>query len=1060
MEKTNSLVLMVLVASSTAWARLKFGCENLQSVVLNNTEFNHYACLINRKVLLTMKQSPNRILSVALIPAVDLYISDSYECKSNRDCMDTEICWNGHCSRRGSFGDSCLTNDQCSTGLMCSKVFKSKYGLCIFRIPLYPLPTKSNTEVGNEVIKIETILNGILTQGDEDDVMNETVLKFATNFIALILDKINVTDLTSSAIGTNGEITAEFPKDTNSRMTGKVPFTTETPPPSPLPTENNTSNSATPEVSPTKEISISSLLPTENNTSNSAKQEVSTATDIPAPSLFPAKNNLSNSVIPKAPSTTAIPAPSPLPTGNNTSKSVTPESSTTAIPAPSPLPTGNNTSKSVTPESSTTAIPAPSPLPTGNNTSKSVTPESSTTAIPAPSPLPTGNNTSKSVTPESSTTAIPAPSPLPTGNNTSKSVTPESSTTAIPALSPEINTANAIASEIPSTTGIPSSFLLTGITSDDKLPTSSSASEYNTDGAIILSSSSSLLATESSTLNRTINKFATTSSTLRALLKKNISEIGGSSKNHSNIANMNSLRTQLPNTSIVPGYLASQPQYECDNGWRIFRGRCYYVQMDKGGYTYHEAKKNCLDMGAVLVTIANKDLMEFLYSNFPLSHPFWIGLSKGEKGWKWPDGTKLRYQLWGKKVSEKTYSCAIAESKQKGGYWYTTDCNSTDFRSDMIGYISSWFCWLEVLQKLESRLYQDLLYDYNKIPRPVKNSTNVLIVNFGASLIRIIDVGEKNEILKANLWLEMQWNDSKSTRDPSKYGGITTLHIASYRIWTSDLVLAVGDQDITVFADALVAYDGNRQPFTNRFARSTERSSSRHSVLYISCCGPEKYVLIDIVPPTSSVMPLFGRYLITTMVLVSLSTVVSVITVNFRFRSGSAYRMSPWIRKFFLHFLPKILFMERNILKRKTKTSRNKLVGALSPARQGIQQNDSYSSTVPESRKNIFNKSPPSYPSYSHPRLNHKEQNVEELTFGKDFYYGGGNWTISDERIFVAMVLDRLFLITFSILNVGTFLILLEAPPLCPTKWPINSTKTTKPLGQRNYILSSTNHFK
>ncbi|EJW69880.1 acetylcholine receptor protein alpha 1, partial [Wuchereria bancrofti] len=100
---------------------------------------------------------------------------------------------------------------------------------------------------------------------------------------------------------------------------------------------------------------------------------------------------------------------------------------------------------------------------------------------------------------------------------------------------------------------------------------------------------------------------------------------------------------------------------------------------------------------------------------------------------------------------------------------------------------------------------------------------------------------EKNQILTTNLWLEMQWNDSKLTWDPSKYGGITTLHIPSDQIWTPDLVLynkcelyyvvtgkdvikigqillmdlansfpysAAGDPDITIFTDALVAYDG------------------------------------------------------------------------------------------------------------------------------------------------------------------------------------------------------------------------------------------------------------
>uniref|UniRef100_A0A914EF43 Neurotransmitter-gated ion-channel ligand-binding domain-containing protein n=1 Tax=Acrobeloides nanus TaxID=290746 RepID=A0A914EF43_9BILA len=111
------------------------------------------------------------------------------------------------------------------------------------------------------------------------------------------------------------------------------------------------------------------------------------------------------------------------------------------------------------------------------------------------------------------------------------------------------------------------------------------------------------------------------------------------------------------------------------------------------------------------------------------------------------------------------------------------------------------------MKGLEAQLYEDLLYDYNKIPRPVKNSTDVLMVDVGASLIRIIDVDEKNQVLTTNIWLEMKWTDSKLAWNPKKYGGITTLHIPSDLIWVPDFVLynnAAGDPDITIFTDALI----------------------------------------------------------------------------------------------------------------------------------------------------------------------------------------------------------------------------------------------------------------
>jgi nicotinic acetylcholine receptor len=70
-------------------------------------------------------------------------------------------------------------------------------------------------------------------------------------------------------------------------------------------------------------------------------------------------------------------------------------------------------------------------------------------------------------------------------------------------------------------------------------------------------------------------------------------------------------------------------------------------------------------------------------------------------------------------------------------------------------------------------------------------------------------------------------------------------------------------------------------------------------------------LLAEIIPPTSLVVPLIGKYLLFTMILVTLSIIVTVIVLNVHFRSPSTHTMSPWVRKVFLNILPRLLFMRR-----------------------------------------------------------------------------------------------------------------------------------------------------
>lgn len=72
-------------------------------------------------------------------------------------------------------------------------------------------------------------------------------------------------------------------------------------------------------------------------------------------------------------------------------------------------------------------------------------------------------------------------------------------------------------------------------------------------------------------------------------------------------------------------------------------------------------------------------------------------------------------------------------------------------------------------------------------------------------------------------------------------------------------------------------------------------------------------LLSDINPPTSIVIPLIGKYLLFTMIVVTMSIFLTVYTLSVHFRSPATHKMSPWIKRVFTEILPKILCMKRPV---------------------------------------------------------------------------------------------------------------------------------------------------
>jgi hypothetical protein len=84
--------------------------------------------------------------------------------------------------------------------------------------------------------------------------------------------------------------------------------------------------------------------------------------------------------------------------------------------------------------------------------------------------------------------------------------------------------------------------------------------------------------------------------------------------------------------------------------------------------------------------------------------------------------------------------------------------------------------------------------------------------------------------------------------------------------------------------------------------------------------------LIEIIPPTSFVVPLLGQYLLFTLTLVTVSVLATVYVLNISFRNASSHKMSRFERWLYLELLPRVLLMERRDDEKLEEVCKTKLV--------------------------------------------------------------------------------------------------------------------------------------
>uniref|UniRef100_A0AAZ3Q2G2 Neurotransmitter-gated ion-channel ligand-binding domain-containing protein n=1 Tax=Oncorhynchus tshawytscha TaxID=74940 RepID=A0AAZ3Q2G2_ONCTS len=86
----------------------------------------------------------------------------------------------------------------------------------------------------------------------------------------------------------------------------------------------------------------------------------------------------------------------------------------------------------------------------------------------------------------------------------------------------------------------------------------------------------------------------------------------------------------------------------------------------------------------------------------------------------------------------------------------------------------------------QRNLLRELLRDYNRMERPVANDSLPLTVRFSYTLLQVMNVDEKNQILTTNC---LQWFDHYLQWNQSEYPGVKTLRFTTDQVWIPDILL-------------------------------------------------------------------------------------------------------------------------------------------------------------------------------------------------------------------------------------------------------------------------------
>ncbi|CAI9723704.1 neuronal acetylcholine receptor subunit alpha-10-like [Octopus vulgaris] len=240
----------------------------------------------------------------------------------------------------------------------------------------------------------------------------------------------------------------------------------------------------------------------------------------------------------------------------------------------------------------------------------------------------------------------------------------------------------------------------------------------------------------------------------------------------------------------------------------------------------------------------------------------------------------------------------------------------------------------------EKLLVKRLLDRYarlGKIGRPVLNTSETVTVNFDLSLIQIVDVDEKNQVLVTNIWYNYVWTDHLLKWDPEEHGNISNIRVPSDRIWLPDILLYnFADTRLKEQREALVVvnytggtlwmpqailksscfFDITFFPFDDQECKLKFESPAKLQL------GMNIFVaffvllllLAESTPRAASSIPLIGAYFCLSMVMITLSTVFACVVANMFFRGVRVHRAPYWLRAVMIDGIARVLFLRDQVM--------------------------------------------------------------------------------------------------------------------------------------------------